>query len=93
MKNFKEFTAEQKYVTEIGPVGALVGALVGGIAAYKGGKALWNKVQGYREASAEKKDNAKREVYVNIKKWNNKCYIPTFAPCCLFCYCKTTTNS
>ena len=53
MKNFREFRTEQKYIAEVGPVGALVGALVGGIAAYKLGKGLWNKFKGWRESQKE----------------------------------------
>ena len=64
MKKFKEFTAEQKYITEVGPVGALVGALVGGIAAYKGGKALWKKFKGWKENREDKKVRKKEGVKV-----------------------------
>ena len=71
MKKFKEFRTEQKYIAEIGPIGALVGALVGGIAAYKGGKALWKKFTGWKESNKEKKANKKAFV-IDVKRFNDK---------------------
>ena len=70
MKKFKEFTAEQKYITEVGPVGALVGALVGGIAAYKGGKALWKKFKGWKENREDKKVRKKEGYDISVPVWN-----------------------
>ena len=57
MKKFKEFKAEQKYITEVGLIGALIGAFVGGVAAYKGGKALWGGIKGWKETREERKTN------------------------------------
>ena len=71
MKKFKEFRTEQKYIAEVGPVGALVGALVGGVAAYKLGKGLWNKFKGWRESQKEKKTNKKAFV-IDIKRFNSE---------------------
>ena len=62
MKKFKEFRTEQKYIAEIGPIAATIGAVVGGIALYKGGKSLWNKFTGWKESQKEKKANKKAFV-------------------------------
>ena len=76
MKKFKQFTAEQQHITEVGPIaGALMGALGLGVAGVAGFKALQTglkKIKGFRETRAEKKDNKENGVFVQIKKWDEK---------------------
>jgi len=72
MKQFREFSSQQQHINEIGPVGATIAGvmgLIGGAMALKKGI---EKVKGYRESQAEKKANAERDVYVNIKKWDEE---------------------
>lgn len=71
MKKFKEFRTEQKYIVEVGPIAATIGAIVGGIALYKGGKSLWNKFTGWKESQKEKKANKKAFV-IDIKRFNKE---------------------
>ena len=71
MKKFKEFRTEQKYIAEVGPIAATIGAIVGGIALYKGGKSLWNKFTGWKESQKEKKANKKAFV-IDIKRFNSE---------------------
>ena len=76
MKQFKEFRAEQECISEdVGPIGAaLIGAMALGGAGWAGVK-LFKKaksaIKGYKEAKAEKKENQKQGVYVDIKKWDD----------------------
>lgn len=75
MKKFKQFRSEQQYITEVGPfASAFMGAMgvVGlGMAGFKLFKSAKEKIKGYRETKAEKKDNQENGVFVQIKKWDN----------------------
>ena len=76
MKKFKQFRAEQQYIAEVGPfASAMMGAMgvIGlGVAGWKLFKAGKEKIKGYRETKAEKKDNKESGVFVKIKKWDDK---------------------
>jgi len=76
MKKFKQFRSEQQYITEVGPyASAFMGAMgvVGlGMAGFKLFKSAKEKIKGYRETKAEKKDNQENGVFVQIKKWDEK---------------------
>ena len=76
MKKFKQFRGEQQYITEVGPyASAFMGAMgvVGlGMAGFKLFKSAKEKIKGYRETKAEKKDNQENGVFVQIKKWDEK---------------------
>jgi len=75
MKKFKQFKSEQQHITEVGPyASAFMGAMgvVGlGMAGFKLFKSAKEKIKGYRETKAEKKDNQDNGVFVQIKKWDN----------------------
>ena len=75
MKKFKQFKSEQQHITEVGPYASammagmgLIGLGMGGWKLFKKGK---EKIKGYRETKAEKKDNKEAGVYVKIKTWDN----------------------
>ena len=76
MKKFKQVRAEQQYITEVGPfASAMMGAMgvIGvGMAGWKLFKAGKEKIKGYKETKAEKKDNKTSGVSVKIKKWDGK---------------------
>jgi len=76
MKKFKQFKSEQQHITEVGPyASAFMGAMgvVGlGMAGFKLFKSAKEKIKGYRETKAEKKDNQENGVFVQIKKWDEK---------------------
>ena len=76
MKKFKQFRAEQQYITEVGPfASAMMGAMgvIGvGMAGWKLFQTAKKKIKGYKETSAEKKDNKTSGVSVKIKKWDEK---------------------
>ena len=61
MKKYKQFRAEQQYITEVGPfASAMMGAMGifgAGLAGWKLFKAGKEKIKGYRESKAEKKEN------------------------------------
>ena len=69
MKKFKQFRAEQQYITEVGPFASammaamgVVGVGVAGFKLFKKGKAA---IKGYKETKAEKKQNpAGKEIRV-----------------------------
>ena len=65
MKQFRNFTAEQKHINEIGPVGATIAGVMGLIGGYKAVKAGLKKFKGYRENRADKK--ARREQGFDMK--------------------------
>ena len=75
MKKFKQFKSEQQHITEVGPyASAFMGAMgvIGlGMAGFKLFKSAKEKIKGYRETKAEKKDNQENGVFVQIKKWDN----------------------
>ena len=69
MKQFRNFTAEQKHINEIGPVGATIMAvtgLIGGAIALKKGL---KKLKGYKDSQKEKRANKKGFV-VDLKVFN-----------------------
>ena len=72
MKKFKQFKSEQQHITEVGPyASAFMGAMgvIGlGMAGFKLFKSAKEKIKGYRETKAEKKDNQENGVFVQIKK-------------------------
>ena len=72
MKKFKEFRAEQQYITEVGPYASAMmvaaGIFGGGIAAWKLFKTAKEKIKGYKESKAEKKANRESGVEITVKK-------------------------
>ena len=75
MKKFKQFRGEQQYITEVGPFAS---AMMSAMAIFGGGMAAWKlyktgkeKIKGYRETKAEKKDNKESGVFVKIKTWDD----------------------
>lgn len=75
MKKFKQFRAEQQYITEVGPFASAMIVAMGaaglGFAGWKLFKTAKEKIKGYRETKAEKKENKANGVFVNIKKWDD----------------------
>ena len=71
MKKFKQFRAEQQYITEVGPfASAMMGAMgvIGlGVAGWKLFKAGKEKIKGYRETKKEKADNKEAGVFIDKK--------------------------
>ena len=74
MKKYKQFRAEQQYITEVGPFAsammtamAVTGLGVAGWKLFKKGK---EAIKGYKETKAEKKDNKENGVFVKVKKWD-----------------------
>ena len=76
MKKYKQFRAEQQYITEVGPFASAMMAAMGifgaGYAGFKLFKKAKEGIKGYRETKAEKKDNKANGVFVKIKKWDDK---------------------
>jgi len=74
MKNYKQFRAEQQYITEVGPFASAMmvamGAVGLGFAGWKLFKAGKEKIKGYRETKAEKKANRESGVEIEVKKIN-----------------------
>ena len=74
MKKFKQFRSEQQYITEVGPyASAFMGAMgvIGlGMAGFKLFKSAKEKIKGYRETKAEKKDNKEAGVFIDKKIFN-----------------------
>ena len=74
MKKFKQFHAEQQYITEVGPfASAMMGAMgvIGlGFAGWKAFKKTKEAIKGYRESKAEKKENREAGITLSIKKFN-----------------------
>ena len=58
MKKYKQFRAEQQYITEVGPILGMITGLMGlglaGWAGLKTAKATKDKWKGWRESQAEK---------------------------------------
>ena len=67
MKKYKQFRAEQQYITEVGPILGMITGLMGlglaGWAGVKTAKAGLDKIKGFRETRDEKKVNYKNEDY------------------------------
>ena len=74
MKKFKQFRAEQQYITEVGPFAstmmAAMGIFGGGVAAWHLFKKGKEAIKGYRETKAEKKANRESGVEIPVKKIN-----------------------
>ena len=74
MKKYKQFRAEQQYIAEVGPFASAMmvamGAVGLGVAGWKLFKAGKEKIKGYKETKAEKKDNKENGVFVKVKKWD-----------------------
>ena len=71
MRQFREFKSEQQYVTEIGPIAATLAGVAGLVGGAMAAKKLVGKFKSYKKNKAEKEANSKRDVYVNIKKWDD----------------------
>ena len=76
MKKYKQFRAEQQYIAEVGPFASAMmvamGAVGLGVAGWKLFKAGKEKIKGYKEAKAEKKDNKDNGVYIDLKTWDDE---------------------
>ena len=74
MKKFKQFRAEQQYITEVGPFASAMMVAMGaaglGFAGFKLFKSAKEKIKGYRETKAEKKANRESGVEIEVKKIN-----------------------
>ena len=70
MKQFRNFTAEQKHINEIGPVGATIAGVMGLIGGYKAVKAGLKKFKGYRENRADKKARREQGFDMKVKVYN-----------------------
>jgi hypothetical protein len=74
MKNYKQFRAEQQYITEVGPFASAMMVAMGaaglGFAGFKLFKSAKEKIKGYRETKAEKKANRESGVEIEVKKIN-----------------------
>ena len=74
MKKFKQFRAEQQYITEVGPfASAMMGAMgvIGlGFAGWKAFKKTKEAIKGYRETKADKKARKKDGFTMSIKTYN-----------------------
>ena len=75
MKKYKQFHAEQQYITEVGPFASAMMtamAVTGlGVAGWKLFKTAKEKIKGYKETKAEKKDNKDNGVYIDLKTWDD----------------------
>ena len=75
MKKYKQFHAEQQYITEVGPFASAMMAAMGviglGVGGWKLFKTAKEKIKGYKETKAEKKDNKDSGVSVKIKEWDD----------------------
>ena len=74
MKKYKQFRAEQQYITEVGPFASAMMAAMGifgaGYAGFKLFKKAKEGIKGYRESKAEKKANRESGVEIPVKKIN-----------------------
>ena len=74
MKKYKQFRAEQQYITEVGPFASAMMVAMGaaglGFAGFKLFKSAKEKIKGYRETKAEKKANRESGVEIEVKKIN-----------------------
>ena len=74
MKKYKQFRAEQQYITEVGPFASAMMtamAVTGlGVAGWKLFKTAKEKIKGYKETKAEKKANREAGVEIPVKKIN-----------------------
>ena len=75
MKKFKQFKSEQQHITEVGPYASAMMVAMGafglGLGGWKLFKSAKEKIKGYKETKAEKKDNKEAGVVVKIKTWDN----------------------
>ena len=74
MKKYKQFRAEQQYITEVGPYASAMMVAMGAVGLGLGGYKLFKKtkesIKGYRESKAEKKANRESGVEIEVKKIN-----------------------
>ena len=74
MKKFKQFRAEQQYITEVGPFASAMmvamGAVGLGVAGWKLFKKTKECIKGYRESRAEKKANKEDGFTMSVKVYN-----------------------
>ena len=74
MKKFKQFRAEQQYITEVGPfASAMMGAMciIGlGVGGWKLFKTAKEKIKGYRETKADKKARKEDGFTMSLKVYN-----------------------
>jgi len=74
MKKFKQFRAEQQYITEVGPfASAMMGAMgvIGlGFAGWKAFKKTKEAIKGYRETKADKKARKEDGFTMSLKVYN-----------------------
>ena len=74
MKKYKQFRAEQQYITEVGPfASAMMGAMgiIGlGVGGWKLFKTAKEKIKGYRETKADKKARAQDGFSMSVKVYN-----------------------
>ena len=71
MKKFKQFRAEQQYITEVGPFASAMMVAMGAVGLGLGGWKLFKKgkeaIKGYRETKKEKADNKEAGVFIDKK--------------------------
>ena len=71
MKKYKQFRAEQQYITEVGPFASAMMAAMAvtglGVAGWKLFKTGKEKIKGYRETKKEKADNKEAGVFIDKK--------------------------
>ena len=74
MKKYKQFRAEQQYITEVGPFASAMMVAMGAVGLGLGGWKLFKtgkeKIKGYKESQAEKKENRDSGITISIKKFN-----------------------
>ena len=74
MKKFKQFRAEQQYITEVGPFASAMALAMGtvglGFAGWKLFKTAKEKIKGYRETKADKKARAQDGFSMSVKVYN-----------------------
>ena len=75
MKKYKQFRAEQQYITEVGPFASAMMIAMGaaglGFAGFKLFKTAKEKIKGYKETKQEKQENQENGVFVDIKQWDD----------------------
>ena len=74
MKKFKQFRAEQQYITEVGPFASAMMTAMGvvglGFAGWKAFKKTKEAIKGYRETKADKKARKEDGFSMSVKVYN-----------------------